>query len=107
MDSAGKVTYANPSALPEGKFDDVIYFGSDAAICEKLFENADSRLVCIVQAGKKFGRPVSDGGGPRPLWRHTHHRHDRKPMWPKRWRRFRQWRKSVRGRIDTMSYESC
>jgi len=30
---AGKVTYAKPSALPEGKFDDVIYFGSDAAVC--------------------------------------------------------------------------
>lgn len=54
-----KVTYAKPSALPEGKFDDVIYFGSDAAVCKKLFANVGtSGLFVIVQGGKKFGRPV-------------------------------------------------
>ncbi len=55
----GKVAYAKPSALPEGKFDDVIYFGSDAAVVEKLFANVGtSGLLVIVQGGKKFGRPV-------------------------------------------------
>jgi len=55
----GKTTYAKPSALPEGKFDDVIYFGSDAAVCEELFANVGTNgLFVIVQGGKKFGRPV-------------------------------------------------
>ena len=54
-----KVTCARPSALPEGQFDDVIYFGSDAAVCEKLFANVGTGgLFVIVQGGKKFGRPV-------------------------------------------------
>ena len=56
---AGKVTYAKPSTLPEGRFDDVIYFGSDATVCEKLFANVGtSGLFVIVQGGRKFGRPV-------------------------------------------------
>ena len=59
VDGAGKVTYAKPSALPEGKFDDVVYFGSDAAVAEKLFANVGtSGLFVIVQGGKIFGRPV-------------------------------------------------
>ena len=59
VDGAGKVTYAKPSALPEGKFDDVIYFGGDAAVCERLFANVGTNgLFVIVQGGKKFGRPV-------------------------------------------------
>ena len=59
LPGTGKVAYAKPSALPEGKFDDVIYFGSDAAICEKLFAKVGtSGLFVIVQGGKKFGRPV-------------------------------------------------
>jgi threonine dehydrogenase-like Zn-dependent dehydrogenase len=59
VDGAGKVTYAKPSALPERKFDDVIYFGSDAAVCEILFANVGTKgLFVIVQGGKKFGRPV-------------------------------------------------
>lgn len=59
IDGAGKITYAKPSALPEGKFDDVIYFGSDAAVCEKLFSNVGTNgLFVIVQGGKQFGRPV-------------------------------------------------
>jgi threonine dehydrogenase-like Zn-dependent dehydrogenase len=57
--SAGNITHAKPSALPAEKFDDVIYFGSDAAVCEKLFANVGtSGLFVIVQGGKKFGRPV-------------------------------------------------
>ena len=57
--SAGKITHAKPTALPAEKFDDVIYFGSDAAVCEKLFVNVGTGgLFVIVQGGKKFGRPV-------------------------------------------------
>jgi L-sorbose 1-phosphate reductase len=68
------ITYAKPSEIISGagfqpasngqdaratKFDDVIYFGSDAAVCEKLFANVGtSGLFVIVQGGKKFGRPV-------------------------------------------------
>jgi threonine dehydrogenase-like Zn-dependent dehydrogenase len=73
MDGAGKITYAKPSEIISGagfqpangqdahstKFDDVIYFGSDAAVCEKLFANvATNGLFAIVQGGKKFGRSV-------------------------------------------------
>jgi len=59
VDGAGKVTYARPSALPAGFFDDVVYFGSDVAVAEKLFSNVGTKgLFVIVQGGKKFGRPV-------------------------------------------------
>jgi threonine dehydrogenase-like Zn-dependent dehydrogenase len=57
--NTGTITYAKPSSLPTGFFDDVIYFGSDAAVCEKLFANVGTGgLFVIVQGGKKFGRPV-------------------------------------------------
>jgi threonine dehydrogenase-like Zn-dependent dehydrogenase len=59
VDGAGKVTYAKPAALPTGMFDNVIYFGSDATIAEKLFADVGTKgLFVIVQGGKKFGRPV-------------------------------------------------
>ena len=72
VEGAGKVTYAKPSAFcgtgfqpvsdrPDAgaTFDDVIYFGSDAAVAEKLFANVGTKgLFVIVQGGKKFGRPV-------------------------------------------------
>ncbi len=73
VDGTGKVTYAKPSEIISGTgfqpasgqdahsttFDDVIYFGSDAAVCEKLFANVGTGgLFVIVQGGKKFGRPV-------------------------------------------------
>jgi L-sorbose 1-phosphate reductase len=73
VDGAGKITYAKPSAfsgtgfqpVSDGQdarptiFDDVIYFGSDAAVVEKLFANVGAKgLLVIVQGGKKFGRPV-------------------------------------------------
>lgn len=46
-------------AIPAGQFDDVIYFGSDAAVVEKLFANvATNGLFIICQGGGKFGRPV-------------------------------------------------
>jgi L-sorbose 1-phosphate reductase len=72
--STSKITYAKPSEIMSGagfqpasngpdaratKFDDVIYFGSDAAVVEKLFANVGtSGLFVILQGGKKFGRPV-------------------------------------------------
>ncbi len=56
---AGKVAYARPAQLPAGMFDDVVYFGSDAAVVEKLFASvAPGGLLVIIQGGKKFGRPV-------------------------------------------------
>ena len=59
LKGTGKVTYATPAALPAGAFDDVIYFGSDAAVAEKLFANVGTKgLFVIVQGGKKFGRSV-------------------------------------------------
>jgi threonine dehydrogenase-like Zn-dependent dehydrogenase len=45
--------------IPTGTFDDVIYFGSDPAVAEKLFANvATNGLFIIVQCGGKFGRNV-------------------------------------------------
>ena len=59
VDGVGKVTYAKQAALPAEKFDDVIYFGSDAAVVAELFANVGiSGLFVIVQGGKKFGRAV-------------------------------------------------
>jgi L-sorbose 1-phosphate reductase len=59
IDGAGKVTYTKPGALPSEKFDDVVYFGSDAAVAEQLFANVGTNgLFVIVQGGKKFGRAV-------------------------------------------------
>ncbi len=59
IDGAGKITYAKPFALPTEKFDDVVYFGADAAVVEKLFANVGTNgLFVIVQGGKQFGRPV-------------------------------------------------
>ncbi len=48
-----------PDALPTGLFDDVIYFGSDPAVVEKLFWLvAPKGLLIIAQCGGKFGRNV-------------------------------------------------
>jgi len=48
-----------PDAIPTGQFDDVIYFGSDAAVVEKLFWSVAPRgLFLIAQCGGKFGRNV-------------------------------------------------
>lgn len=59
VDGAGKITYARPSALPAEKFDDVVYFGTDAAVVEKLFANVGTNgLFVIAQGGGKFGRTV-------------------------------------------------
>jgi threonine dehydrogenase-like Zn-dependent dehydrogenase len=73
IEGAGQISFAKPSAfsgtgfqpVSDGQdarptiFDDVIYFGSDAAVVEKLFANVGAKgLLVIVQGGKKFGRPV-------------------------------------------------
>jgi threonine dehydrogenase-like Zn-dependent dehydrogenase len=48
---------ATASMLADGGFDDVVYFGSDAAMAEKLFAKlAASGLINFVQCGGKFGR---------------------------------------------------
>jgi threonine dehydrogenase-like Zn-dependent dehydrogenase len=50
---------AKPDALPSGQFDDVIYFGSDPAVVEKLFASVGTNgLFVICQCGGTFGRPV-------------------------------------------------
>ncbi|HUJ08665.1 MAG TPA: alcohol dehydrogenase catalytic domain-containing protein [Verrucomicrobiae bacterium] len=48
-----------PNALPTGPFDEVIYFGSDPAVAEKLFSNVGTKgLFVICQCGGKFGKLV-------------------------------------------------
>lgn len=60
----GKVDAPNavrckPTETQSGTFDDIIYFGSDAAVAEKLFANvATNGLLVIAQCGGKFGRNV-------------------------------------------------
>jgi threonine dehydrogenase-like Zn-dependent dehydrogenase len=52
-------TRCQPDALPTGQFDDVVYFGSDPSVAEKLFTNVGTNgLFVIAQCGGKFGRPV-------------------------------------------------
>lgn len=50
----------SPDAIPSGQFDDVIYFGSDPAVVERLFPCvATNGLLVICQCGGRFGRPVT------------------------------------------------
>lgn len=59
FDCAGQITYAPPTALPTGVFDDVVYFGSDPAVVEKLFALlAANGLLVLVRGDRRFGRPV-------------------------------------------------
>jgi L-sorbose 1-phosphate reductase len=56
---APHATRCKPEALPTGQFDDVIYFGSDPVVVEKLFANVGTDgLFVICQCGGKFGRHV-------------------------------------------------
>ena len=56
---AGNLTRVQPDAVPTGTFDDVVYFGSDPAVAEKLFANVGTKgLLVLCQCGGKFGRPV-------------------------------------------------
>ena len=61
---ASHVVRVKPDAIPAGQFDDVIYFGSDPVVVEKLFANvATNGLFIICQCGGKFGRPVTAAVG--------------------------------------------
>ena len=56
---AGNLTRVQPDAVPTGTFDDVVYFGSDPAVAEKLFANVGTKgLLVLCHCGGKFGRPV-------------------------------------------------
>jgi threonine dehydrogenase-like Zn-dependent dehydrogenase len=64
LTNVGTVTRAKPSVLPRGTFDDVVYFGSDPSVAEKLFANVGTNgLFVVAQCGRKFGRPVSSAIG--------------------------------------------
>ena len=53
-----------PATIPDGTFDDVVYFGSDAAIVENLFAKVGANgLFVIAQCGGRFGRPVVSAVG--------------------------------------------
>jgi threonine dehydrogenase-like Zn-dependent dehydrogenase len=58
----GSVVFAtgvSVAAQPDASFDDIVYFGVDAATAERLFAKlAAGGLLAIVQGGRKFGRPV-------------------------------------------------
>jgi threonine dehydrogenase-like Zn-dependent dehydrogenase len=57
--STSFITADKVDGLEDAAFDDVIYFGSNAATAEKLFAKvAPGGLFNIVQCGGKFGRPV-------------------------------------------------
>ncbi|HWQ91327.1 MAG TPA: alcohol dehydrogenase catalytic domain-containing protein [Clostridia bacterium] len=57
-----KITFATPeeiAGLKDAAYDDVIYFGTNAATAEKLFPKVAVRgLLNLVQCGGKFGQPV-------------------------------------------------
>ncbi|MCE5184840.1 MAG: alcohol dehydrogenase catalytic domain-containing protein [Planctomycetaceae bacterium] len=47
------------SELPDGSFDDIIYWGGDAATLEVLLKKiANAGLMIIAQCGKRFGRLI-------------------------------------------------
>jgi threonine dehydrogenase-like Zn-dependent dehydrogenase len=51
-------------ALADEGFDDIVYFGSDAATIEKLNDKLAARgIINVVLGGKKIGRPVTVGVG--------------------------------------------
>ncbi len=61
---AANLTRCQPETMPDGQFDDVIYFGSDPVVVEKLFARvAVNGLLLIAQCGGKFGRPVMTAVG--------------------------------------------
>jgi len=55
-----RLVVRKPEDMTAGPFDDVIYYGSDPAVVEKLFSCvAVNGLLVICQCGGKFGRPVT------------------------------------------------
>jgi len=58
--SAVFTTGDSVAAQPDAGFDDILYFGADAATAERLFAKlAPGGLLAIVQGGRKFGRAVN------------------------------------------------
>lgn len=59
----GAVVFATGDAVaaqPAASFDDIVYFGADAATAEALFPKlAPAGLLAIVQGGGRFGRAVN------------------------------------------------
>ncbi len=52
--------HADPGALPAGSFDDIVYFGADAARIELLQGLLAPRgVIDVVLAGRRIGRPVA------------------------------------------------
>jgi threonine dehydrogenase-like Zn-dependent dehydrogenase len=50
--------------VPDNSFDDLLYFGADASIVEKLFaKGKKGALFILCQCGRKFGRPVMTAVG--------------------------------------------
>ncbi len=50
----------DPAELPDEYFDDIVFFGGDAGLLEQVFPKlAKGGLINLVQAGARFGRPVS------------------------------------------------
>ena len=62
-----QVTTATPeqiATLPNEGFDDIVYFGADAAVIETLNDKlATNAVMNVVLAGAKVGRPVNVGVG--------------------------------------------
>jgi len=45
--------------VPDNSFDDILYFGADAAVAEKIFaKGRKEALFILCQCGQKFGKPV-------------------------------------------------
>ncbi len=55
---------ADPAAVPDEYFDDIVYFGADASVIEILNDKlAAGGIMNIVLGGRTIGRPVSIGVG--------------------------------------------
>jgi threonine dehydrogenase-like Zn-dependent dehydrogenase len=55
-----RLVVRKPEDISPGQFDDVIYYGSDPSVAEKLFSHlAPNGLLILCQCGGRFGRPVT------------------------------------------------
>ncbi|MBM3858875.1 MAG: alcohol dehydrogenase [Verrucomicrobia bacterium] len=55
-----RLVVRKPDDITAGQFDDVIYYGSDPGVVEKLFASvAVNGLLVLCQCGGTFGRPVT------------------------------------------------
>jgi len=56
----GKAMRCKPDQLPEGQFSDIVYYGSEPDVVERLFGLlSPGGLIVIVQGNRQFGRPVT------------------------------------------------